>query len=218
LTRWCERDRTSRGGDSGGPFGVRGREALRGWAVVFGSPVPVRRARDRGSTHFRSGKTDGTPLSSGETEDRSLVETSRESGVPVREPPTRALGKALERRTVALPEGGGGKRRKEGAGKPVPRCAGKALERRKKPKRVSALFASARMGTDPRGEQRPEAAGHRGLLVLRAGERDAMNGKRATAPKGVRLREGETLCRVNPMSGTGPSGPECVGGSKPSRG
>jgi hypothetical protein len=61
------------------------------------------------------------------------VETSRESGVPVREPPTRALGKALERRTVALPEGGGGKRRKEGAGKPVPRCAGKALERRKSP-------------------------------------------------------------------------------------
>jgi len=171
-----------------------------------------------GLAHFRSGKTDGTPLSSGETEDRSLVETSRESGVPAREPPTRALGKALERRTVALPEGGGGKRRKEGAGKPVPRCAGKALERRKKPKRVSALLASARMGTDPRGEQRPEAAGHRGLLVLRAGERDAMNGKRATAPKGVRLREGETLCRVNPMSGTGPSGPEGVGGRKPSRG
>jgi hypothetical protein len=26
---------------------------------------------------------------------------------------------------------------------------------------------------------------------------------RATAPKGVRLREGEKLCRVNPMSGSG---------------
>jgi hypothetical protein len=26
---------------------------------------------------------------------------------------------------------------------------------------------------------------------------------RETAPKGVRLREGEKLCRVNPMSGSG---------------
>jgi hypothetical protein len=41
-------------------------------------------------------------------------------------------------------------------------------------------------------------------LVLRAEERDVKNGKRATAPKGVRLREGEKLCRVNPMSGSGP--------------
>jgi len=73
-------------------------------------------------------------------------------------------------------------------------------------------------GTDPRGEQGPGAAGHRDLLVLRAGARDARNGKRATASKGVRLREGETLCRANPMSGTGPSGPESDGGRKPSRG
>jgi hypothetical protein len=40
-------------------------------------------------------------------------------------------------------------------------------------------------------------------LVLRAEERDVRNGKRARAPKGVRLREGEKLCRVNPMSGSG---------------
>jgi hypothetical protein len=45
-----------------------------------------------------------------------------------------------------------------------------------------------------------------------------MNGRRATALKSVRLREGETLCRVNPMSGTGPSGSEGAGGRKPSRG
>jgi hypothetical protein len=96
-----------------------------------------------GLTHFRSGKTDGTPLSSGETEDRSLVETSRESGVPAREPPTRALGKALERRTVVLLEGGGVKRRKEGAGKPAPRCAGNALERRKSPREYRLISASA---------------------------------------------------------------------------
>jgi hypothetical protein len=57
--------------------------------------------------------------------------------------------------------------------------------------------------TDLRGEQSPEAAGHRQLLVLRAGVRDAGNGRRATAPKGVRLHGGGTLCRVNPMSGTG---------------
>jgi len=87
-----------------------------------------------GQTHFRSGNTDGTPLSSGETEDRSLVETSRESGVPARERSTRALGKALERRTVVLPEDGGEKRRKEGVGKPAPRCAGNTLERRKSPR------------------------------------------------------------------------------------
>jgi hypothetical protein len=59
--------------------------------------------------------------------------------------------------------------------------------------------------TDLRGEQSPEAAGHRQLLVLRAGARDAGNGRRATAPKGVRLHGGETLCRANPMSGAGPA-------------
>lgn len=59
------------------------------------------------------------------------------------------------------------------------------------------------MCTDLRGEQSPGAAGHRELLVLRAEVRDARNGKRAMAPKGARLHGGETLCRVNPMSGTG---------------
>jgi hypothetical protein len=59
-------------------------------------------------------------------------------------------------------------------------------------------------GTDLSGEQGPGAAGHRDLLVLRAGARDAGNSRRARAPKGVRLHRGETLCRVNPMSGAGP--------------
>jgi hypothetical protein len=53
--------------------------------------------------------------------------------------------------------------------------------------------ASVRSGTDPHEEKHPGAAGHRGLLVLRAEERDVRNGKRAQAPKGVRLREGEKL-------------------------
>jgi hypothetical protein len=38
----------------------------------------------------------------------------------------------LKRRAADLPEVGGGKRTKEGAGKPVLRCAGNALERRQK--------------------------------------------------------------------------------------
>jgi len=67
--------------------------------------------------------------------------------------------------------------------------------------------------TDLCGEQSPGAAGHRELLVLRAGVCDAKNGKRARAPKGVRLHRGETLCRVNPMSGTSPMGWETRGGA-----
>jgi hypothetical protein len=59
-------------------------------------------------------------------------------------------------------------------------------------------------GTDLCGEQRPGAAGHRDLLVLRAGARDAGNSMRARALKSVQLHRGETLCRVNPMSGAGP--------------
>ena len=59
-------------------------------------------------------------------------------------------------------------------------------------------------GTDLRREQRPGAAGHHDLLVLRAGECDVRNGKRAQASKGVRLCGGEKLCRVNPTSGTDP--------------
>jgi len=53
--------------------------------------------------------------------------------------------------------------------------------------------ASARSGTDPHAEKHPGAAGHRGLLVLRAEERDVRNGMRALAPKGVLLCEGEKL-------------------------
>lgn len=75
------------------------------------------------------------------------------------------------------------------------------------PKRASARWRlRPPAGTDPRREQRPGAAGHRELLVLRARVRDARNGKRAQASQDVRLCGGEKLCRVNPMSGTGPRG------------
>jgi hypothetical protein len=54
-------------------------------------------------------------------------------------------------------------------------------------------WTSVRAGTDLRGEQRPGAAGYRGLLVLRAEECDARNSKRVTASKGVRIRGGGKL-------------------------
>jgi hypothetical protein len=57
------------------------------------------------------------------------VKTSRESVGSARSRPTRSRDKALERRTIDLPQVGREKRRKEGAGKPVPRRAGKALWR-----------------------------------------------------------------------------------------
>jgi hypothetical protein len=98
---------------------------------------------------------------------------------------------------------------RERDGKPSPRRARKGSGEAQKPKRASA-WRELRLasGTDLRREQRPEAAGHLDLLVLRAGGRDVRNGKRATAPKGVRLCGGEKLCRVNPMSGTDPRGRE----------
>jgi hypothetical protein len=99
-------------------------------------------------------------------------------------------------------ESAGGK----GSGSRTPGVRGMLWRGEKSPREHRPLRASARSGTDLRREQRPGAAGHRDLLVLRARERDARNGKRATAPQGVRLCGGEKLCRANPMSGTGPRG------------
>jgi len=63
-----------------------------------------------------------------------------------------------------------------------------------KPMRVSAHPDSRPgAGTDPHREQSPGVAGHHGLLVLRAGECDVRNGKRAQALKSVRLCGGEKL-------------------------
>jgi hypothetical protein len=89
--------------------------------------------RSVGPAHFRSDLSDGTPRSSGDAEVRSLVKTSRESVGSARSRSTRSRGKALERRTPDLPEGGRKKRRKERFGKPNPRRAGNALERQKSP-------------------------------------------------------------------------------------
>jgi hypothetical protein len=112
---------------------------------------------------------------------------------------------ALKRRLPDLPQVWQTKCMREGTGKLVPRHEGNALERRLKAQEsIGPEPASAGKGTDLRREQRPGVAGHRELLVLRARVRDAKNGKRATAPRGVLLCGGEKLCRVNPMSGTGP--------------
>jgi len=73
-------------------------------------------------------------------------------------------------------------------------------------------------GTDLRGEQDLEAAGHRDLLVLRAAERDVKNSRkgsgveRRTAP-----RRGNTL-KGEPHEWHRPSRPEGAGGRKPSGG
>jgi hypothetical protein len=83
---------------------------------------------------------------------------------------TRAFGEALELRAVGLPESGGRKGMREGGGKPSLRRAGKDSGEAGKPMRASAFPGfRPRVGTDRRREQRPGAAGHRDLLVLRAG-------------------------------------------------
>jgi len=88
----------------------------------------------------------------------------------------------------------------------------------RKPKRASARALELEAGTDLRREQSPEVAGHRDLLVLRAGERDVRNGRRASAPRGVLLCGGERLWRVKPHERHRSSRPGRAGGSKPSRG
>jgi hypothetical protein len=157
-------------------------------------------------TLLPAGSPAGASRSSGETEDCPGGKP-QESWSSREGRPTRVSVDALERRPPGLPQVWWAKRMREGTGKLVPRHEGNALERRQKAQEsIGPELASARRGTDLRSEQRPGAAGHRELLVLRARVRDARNGKRAQAPRGVRLCGGEKLCRVNPMSGTGPRG------------
>lgn len=155
------------------------------------------------SSHFRSEHSGRTPLSSGEPrtgpggKPQESRRGSRESRLPVRSSFPWSAARP------ASPRPAEGKRRRGGPGKPGPRRAGIALERQETHGSIDSSGPRLVAGTDLRGEQSPEAAGHRQLLVLRAGARDAGNGRRAAAPKGVRLHGGGTLRRVNPMSGTG---------------
>ncbi len=62
-------------------------------------------------------------------------------------------------------------------------------------------------GTDLCREQDPGAAGHRDLLVLRAGARDVRNSMRVKgAARRTALRRGNALEGPNPMSDTDPRG------------
>jgi len=145
--------------------------------------------------------------------------TSRELSRAARPAATRPFGKALECRAPPLPQRGRGKHRRERSGKPDPRRKGKGSgEERKNPREYRLGAASAVTGTDPRGEQDLEAAGHRDLLVLRAAERDVKNSmkvtgaERRTAPRGGKALQGE------PHEWHRPSWSEGAGGRKPSRG
>ena len=110
------------------------------------------------------------------------------------DPASSHVGNALERHAHSAFGWSREKRMREGVGKLTPRRAGCALKRRKRnPGEHRTGRAVARTETDPLGEKSPGAAGHRGLLVLRAEERDVRNGMRVQASKGARLREGGKL-------------------------
>jgi hypothetical protein len=57
---------------------------------------------------------------------------------PARGLPACACVKSLDRRPLGLPEIGRAKRKRDGPGKPGPRCVGIALERHETPMRASA--------------------------------------------------------------------------------
>jgi hypothetical protein len=115
----------------------------------------------------------------GGTRGQVLVENLKRGDRLARVCLTRMPGNALERRASGLSESGRLKRMKEGAGKPAPRPAGKNSGEATKPRRASVSRGSrVAWDADPRREQAPGAAGHRGLLILRAGERDVRNGMR----------------------------------------
>ena len=159
-----------------------------------GCRASVRSPAAQGSHRFSVGVIRiGTPLSSGESEGRSWWQTSRESagsrdpaGSTVRQSPGAPRAPFFRVGSHKAQEGTG----READPTAFELCSGEAL---RNPREYRSVRASARVGTDPRGEQSPEAAGHRGLLVLRAEECDVRNSKRATAPKGARLRGGEKL-------------------------
>lgn len=145
--------------------------------------------------------------------------TSRELSRAARPAAPRPFGKALERRASPLPQRGREKRRRERPGKPGRRRKGQALERRTKAQEsIGPGRLRPSRGTDLRGEQDLEAAGHRDLLVLRAVERDVKNSRkvsgveRRTAP-----RRGKTL-KGEPHEWHRPSRSEGHGGRKPSGG
>ena len=107
-------------------------------------------------------------------------------------PSNLAFVNAPERRPFDLSGSGGKSAGGQGSGSRA-RGVGMTLERRRNPREHRSGRTSVRAATDPRREQGPEAAGHRGLLVLRAEECDVKNSMGARKPKGERLCEGGKL-------------------------
>jgi prepilin-type N-terminal cleavage/methylation domain-containing protein len=112
LTTWCEENgllgrATSRAlkrcGDGVRPPGEHP-------ALPSGRPGSGgfgRRVCPRRPSHFRSDHSGRTPLSSGETEDRSWWKTSRELAGPARGPPVRVHARSLEHLCLTSPRSGG---------------------------------------------------------------------------------------------------------------
>jgi hypothetical protein len=130
------RVRAARAGRNPAVFGPSGEVArARPFGSLRGAPVEVEDRSGR-LTHFRSGNR--------QEHCRREKPRTGPGGEPQESWPSRegsaywVVGEALERRSSALPESGRGKRRREGDGKPPPRRSRIALERRTKPKRVSA--------------------------------------------------------------------------------
>jgi hypothetical protein len=228
LTKWCEENGllgrvTSRalrlfGGATlrmvlrcGG--GVRFR--VRSWLFLAEDPgsAACRPIHPRRPSHFRSDHSDRTPLSSGAIRGQVLVENLKRAGEfreglacpRMSEGPGVPAARSLRDLADEAQEG-----QAREAGSAV--CGDRSGEAQNSQESIGLCGRPPVASTDLRGEQSPEAAGHRELLVLRAGARDAGNGMRAAALKGVRLHRGETLCRVNPMSGTSPMGWKARGG------
>jgi hypothetical protein len=188
----------------------RGRPGL--WRLV--RPIHPRRP-----SHFRSDHSDRTPLSSGAFRGQVLVENLKRAGRFREEPVcpcTRQILGAPAARSLRDLAGKAQEGWTREAGSAV--CGDRSGEAQNSHESIGLHGPRPAAGTDLCGEQSPGAAGHRELLVLRAGARDAGNGKRAKALKSVRLHRGETLCRANPTSGASPMGLGGAGGRKPSRG
>jgi len=178
-------------------------------------PAASRRCvRPRRPSHFRSDYSDRMPLSSGGNRGQVLVENLKRVGGSREEPACPCVREIPGAPIVRPPRGLTGEAQ-EGwtreAGSAL--CGDRSGEAQKSHESIGLYGPRSEASTDLCGEQSPGAAGHRELLVLRAGARDAGNGKRARAPKGVRLHRGETLCRVNPTSGTSPMGWKARGGA-----
>ena len=177
-------------------------------SVRYRRDAPVRRTRPSGTTVL--GRNRG-PGSGGEPQESCRGPRGRRRADRSTMP--WSAGRPLSRREDA--ESAGGK----GPGSRIHGGRGQTLERRGKAQEsIGPERLRPPKGTDLRGEQDLEAAGHRDLLVLRAAERDVKNSRkgigaeRRTAPRGGKTLQGE------PHEWHRPSWPEGAGGRKPSRG